>query len=170
MHGRSRSRHGGWGYGISVAAHLEVQCDISRRRHLFSCKLVGPFSLQCRRFHHHKRQQGRAEAAGREGSTHLLLAFTISPLTTQPFRDGSPFLLVAGTHLLQLGRSFRQNSTYENELRRKTERQSDNKGPTNDGCASSQERGGQHMKQDTCERNARTNTTSDVFGHASRLG
>ena len=40
--------------------------------------------------------EGRLEG-GRGGRTHLLLALVIWPLTTHPFRDGAPFLLLIDT-------------------------------------------------------------------------
>ena len=43
---------------------------------------------------------------GGGGRTHLLLALVIRPLTTHPFRDGAPFLLLIGT-LPAFGRSVR---------------------------------------------------------------
>ena len=43
---------------------------------------------------------------GGGGGTHLLLALVIRPLTTHPFRDGAPFLLLIGTPPT-FGRSLR---------------------------------------------------------------
>ena len=48
----------------------------------------------------------RSCLGGGEGRTHLFLAFVSQPLTTYPFRDGAPFLLLTETPPT-FGRSFR---------------------------------------------------------------
>ena len=47
-----------------------------------------------------------SQGVGGGGRTHLLLALIIGPLTTHPFRDGAPFLLLLKT-LPTFGRSVR---------------------------------------------------------------
>ena len=43
---------------------------------------------------------------GGGGRAHLLLALVILPLTTHPFRDGAPFLLLIETPLQHLGAHY----------------------------------------------------------------
>ena len=47
------------------------------------------------------------------GGTHLFLALVIRPLTTHPFRDGAPFLLLIDTSNIRALSTFLPRTTYE---------------------------------------------------------